>query len=186
MKKDYNIDTLCVQAGWAPKTGESRIPPIVQSTTFFYGDSQAMADLFDLKRDGFFYTRLANPTVDVLEKKVAALEGGACGIGCASGMSALLLTAMTLCEAGDNIVTACEIYGGTFNLFSTTLPKFGIEARFLTRTPLRKRSKNSSTKRRNLFLPKRSPIPPSLYSISIRSRRSAKSTAYSLLWTTRL
>lgn len=130
MKKDYNIDTLCVQAGWAPKTGESRIPPIVQSTTFFYGDSQAMADLFDLKRDGFFYTRLANPTVDVLEKKVAALEGGACGIGCASGMSALLLTAMTLCEAGDNIVTACEIYGGTFNLFSTTLPKFGIEARF--------------------------------------------------------
>ena len=130
MKKDYNIDTLCVQAGWAPKTGESRIPPIVQSTTFFYGDSQAMADLFDLKRDGFFYTRLANPTVDVLEKKVTALEGGACGIGCASGMSALLLTAMTLCEAGDNIVTACEIYGGTFNLFSTTLPKFGIEARF--------------------------------------------------------
>lgn len=130
MKKDYNIDTLCVQAGWAPKTGESRIPPIVQSTTFFYGDSQAMADLFDLKRDGFFYTRLANPTVDVLEKKVAALEDGACGIGCASGMSALLLTAMTLCEAGDNIVTACEIYGGTFNLFSTTLPKFGIEARF--------------------------------------------------------
>ena len=130
MKKDYNIDTLCVQAGWAPKTGESRIPPIVQSTTFFYGDSQTMADLFDLKRDGFFYTRLANPTVDVLEKKVAALEGGACGIGCASGMSALLLTAMTLCEAGDNIVTACEIYGGTFNLFSTTLPKFGIEARF--------------------------------------------------------
>lgn len=130
MKKDYNIDTLCVQAGWAPRTGESRIPPIVQSTTFFYGDSQAMADLFDLKRDGFFYTRLANPTVDVLEKKVAALEGGACGIGCASGMSALLLTAMTLCEAGDNIVTACEIYGGTFNLFSTTLPKFSIEARF--------------------------------------------------------
>lgn len=130
MKKDYNIDTLCVQAGWAPRTGESRIPPIVQSTTFFYGDSQAMADLFDLKRDGFFYTRLANPTVDVLEKKVAALEGGACGIGCTSGMSALLLTAMTLCEAGDNIVTACEIYGGTFNLFSTTLPKFGIEARF--------------------------------------------------------
>ena len=130
MKKDYNIDTLCVQAGWTPKTGESRIPPIVQSTTFFYGDSQAMADLFDLKRDGFFYTRLANPTVDVLEKKGAALEDGACGSGCAAGMSALLLTAMTLCEAGDNIVTACEIYGGTFNLFSTTLPKFGIEARF--------------------------------------------------------
>ncbi len=125
-----HIETLCVQAGYTPKTGESRIPPIVQSTTFFYGDSQVMADLFDLKREGFFYSRLANPTVDALEKKVSALEGGVCGIGCASGMSAVLLTAMTLCEAGDNIVTASEIYGGTFNLFSTTLPKFGIEARF--------------------------------------------------------
>ena len=125
-----HIETLCVQAGYTPKTGESRIPPIVQSTTFFYGDSQVMADLFDLKREGFFYSRLANPTVDALEKKVAALEGGVCGVGCASGMSAVLLTAMTLCEAGDNIVTASEIYGGTFNLFSTTLPKFGIEARF--------------------------------------------------------
>ena len=127
--KDH-IETLCVQAGYQPKTGESRIPPIVQSTTFFYGDSQVMADLFDLKREGFFYSRLANPTVDALEKKIAALEAGAAGIGCASGMSALLLTAMTLCEAGDNIVTAGEIYGGTFNLFSTTLPKFGIKARF--------------------------------------------------------
>ena len=125
-----HIETLCVQAGYSPKTGESRIPPIVQSTTFFYGDSQVMADLFDLKREGFFYSRLANPTVDALEKKVAALEGGACGIGCASGMSAILLTAMTLCEAGDNLVTASEIYGGTFNLFSATLKKFGIEARF--------------------------------------------------------
>ena len=127
--KDH-IETLCVQAGYQPKTGESRIPPIVQSTTFFYGDSQVMADLFDLKREGFFYSRLANPTVDALEKKIAALEGGAAGIGCASGMSALLLTAMTLCEEGDNIVTAGEIYGGTFNLFSATLPKFGIKARF--------------------------------------------------------
>ena len=125
-----HLETLCVQAGYSPKTGESRIPPITQSTTYFYGEAQAMADLFDLKRDGFFYTRLANPTVEVLEKRVAALEGGAYGIGCASGMSAILLTAMTLCEAGDNIVTSCEIYGGTFNLFSTTLPKFGIEARF--------------------------------------------------------
>ena len=127
--KDH-IETLCVQAGYRPATGESRIPPIVQSTTFFYGDSQVMADLFDLKREGFFYSRLANPTVDALEKRIAALEGGAYGIGCASGMSAVLLTAMTLCEAGDNIVTASEIYGGTFNLFSTTLPKFGIRSRF--------------------------------------------------------
>ncbi|MDE6274204.1 MAG: O-acetylhomoserine aminocarboxypropyltransferase/cysteine synthase [Clostridiales bacterium] len=128
--KHYQPDTLCVQAGYSPKTGESRIPTICQSTTFFYGDSQKMADLFDLKTDGFFYSRLANPTVDVLEQRVAALEGGVCGIGCSSGMAAILLTAMTLCEAGDNIVTSGAIYGGSYNLFSTTLPKFGIEGRF--------------------------------------------------------
>ncbi len=126
----YKQDTLCVQAGYRPQTGESRIPQICQSTTFYYGDTQKMADLFDLKTDGFFYSRLANPTVEALEKKVSALEGGVYGLGCASGMSAVLLTVMTVCGAGDNIVTASEIYGGTFNLFSTTLPKFGIDSRF--------------------------------------------------------
>ncbi len=130
--KDLHVDTLCVQAGYKPQTGESRIPQICQSTTFFYGDTQKMADLFDLKAEGFFYSRLANPTVEALEKKVAALEGGAYGIGCASGMSAILLTAMTLCEAGDNIVAASEIYGGSYNLFAVTLPKFGIECRFFS------------------------------------------------------
>ena len=125
--EEYKLDTLCVQA---PETGESRIPQICQSTTFFYGDTQKMADLFDLKAEGFFYSRLANPTVDALEKRVAALEGGVGGIGCASGMSAILLTAMTLCSAGDNIVCASEVYGGTYNLFGTTLPKLGIECRF--------------------------------------------------------
>ena len=127
---EYKLDTLCVQAGYRPETGESRIPQICQSTTFFYGDTQKMADLFDLKADGFFYSRLANPTVDALEKRVAALEGGVGAIGCASGMSAILLTAMTLCNAGDNIVCACEVYGGTYNLFGTTLPKLGVECRF--------------------------------------------------------
>ncbi len=127
---NYKQETLCVQAGYQPKNGESRIPQICQSTTFFYGDTQNMADLFDLKAEGFFYSRLANPTVEALEKKVAALEGGVYGLGCASGMSAILLTAMTLCEAGDNVVCANEVYGGSFNLFSVTLPKFGIECRF--------------------------------------------------------
>lgn len=127
---NYKTDTLCVQAGYKPQTGESRIPQICQSTTFYYGDTQAMADLFDLKANGFFYSRLSNPTVEALEKKIAALEGGVYGIGCASGMSAILLTVMTLCEAGDNVVCASEIYGGSYNLFSVTLPKFGIECRF--------------------------------------------------------
>lgn len=128
--ENYRTETLCVQAGYRPKNGESRIPQICQSTTFYYGDTQNMADLFDLKAEGFFYSRLANPTVEALEKKVAALENGVYGIGCASGMSAILLTAMTVCEAGDNVVCASEIYGGSYNLFSVTLPKFGIECRF--------------------------------------------------------
>lgn len=126
----YSLDTLCVQAGYTPKTGESRIPQICQSTTFYYGSTQAMADCFDLKSDGFFYSRLANPTLVALENKVSALEGGVCGIACSSGMSATLLAAMTLCEAGDNIVSSSCIYGGSFNLFGTTLPKLGIECRF--------------------------------------------------------
>lgn len=129
-EKDYGLDTLCVQAGYKPQTGESRIPSICQSTTFFYGDTKAMADCFDLKSDGYFYSRLANPTVTALENKIAALEKGVCAIGCASGMSATTLTALTLCEAGDNIVTSRHIYGGSYNLFGTTLPKLGIECRF--------------------------------------------------------
>lgn len=126
----YKLDTLCVQAGYRPETGESRIPQICQSTTFFYGDTQKMADLFDLKSDGYFYSRLANPTVAAFEGKIAALEGGAAAIGCASGMSATTLAAFTVCQAGDNVVCSQACYGGTFNLFGTTLPKLGIECRF--------------------------------------------------------
>lgn len=128
--KDYKLDTLCVQAGYTPKTGESRIPPIVQSTTYFYGDTQAMADCFDLKSSSYFYSRLANPTVAAFEGKVAALEGGVAAIGCASGMSATTLAILTVAGAGDNIVCSHEVYGGTFNLLGVTLPKLGIECRF--------------------------------------------------------
>ena len=126
----YRQDTICVQGGYRPKSGESRIPPITQSTTYLYKSTQAMADLFDLKTDGYFYSRLANPTVTAFEGKVAALEGGVAAVGCASGMSAITLLALTLCEAGDNIVTSSAIYGGSFNLFSVTLPRLGIEGRF--------------------------------------------------------
>ena len=128
--KDYKQDTLCVQAGWHPATGESRIPSICQSTTFFYGDSQAMANCFDLKSDGYFYSRLANPTVAAFEGNVAALDGAVAAVGCASGMSAITLAALTIAGAGDNVVCSQSVYGGTFNLFGTTLPKLGIECRF--------------------------------------------------------
>ena len=104
--KEYKLDTLCVQAGYKPKTGESRIPAVCQSTTFFYGDTQAMADCFDLKSADYFYSRLANPTVAAFEGKVAALEGGVAAVGCASGMSAITLAAFTVAGAGDNVVVA--------------------------------------------------------------------------------
>lgn len=128
--KDYKLETLCVQAGYKPATGESRIPPVCQSTTFFYGDTQAMADCFDLKSDGYFYSRLSNPTVAAFEGKVAALEGGIAAIGCSSGMSATTLSILTVAGAGDNIVCSQAVYGGTYNLFAVTLPKLGIECRF--------------------------------------------------------
>ncbi len=129
MKGNFKIDTLCVQAGYDPLSGEARIPPIAQSTTFYYPKTQDMADLFDLKSDGYFYSRLANPTVAAFESKVAALEDGVCGIGCASGMSATSLAVFTVAGAGDNIISSSAIYGGTYNLFTTTLPKLGIECR---------------------------------------------------------
>ncbi len=125
----YNLDTLCVQAGWDPKNGESRVPPIYQSTTWYYASSQDMTDCFDLKSSGYFYSRLSNPTVTAFEGKVTALEGGIYAIATSSGMSATSLAILTVCEQGDNVVSSSALYGGTFNLFTVTLPKFGIEVR---------------------------------------------------------
>lgn len=127
MKK---IDTLCVQAGYNPKSGEPRVAPIVQSTTYAYDKGEELADLFDLKSNGYFYTRLANPTVSVLEEKIATLEGGVAGIGCSSGQSATLLAVLTVAQAGDNILCSQAVYGGTFNLLGVSLKKLGIETRF--------------------------------------------------------
>lgn len=123
-------DSICVQGGYKPKTGEPRVAPIVQSTTYVYEKSQEMADLFDLKAEGYFYTRLANPTVDVFEKKICALDGGVGAVATSSGMSATMLAVLNVCQAGDNIVSSSAIYGGTYNLFSVTLKKYGIECRF--------------------------------------------------------
>lgn len=127
MKK---LDTICVQGGYKPKSGEPRVVPIVQSTTYYYEKASEMADLFDLKSEGYFYTRLANPTVDAFEKKLTELDGGVLGIATASGMSATLLAILNVAGAGDNIVASRAIYGGSYNLFSVTLPKYGIQCRF--------------------------------------------------------
>lgn len=124
------LDTICVQGAYKPKSGEARVCPVVKSTTFYYEKAQDMADIFDLKSDGFFYTRIDNPTVACFEEKMALLDGGSCAIACASGMSATLLAVLNVCSAGDNIVSSSAIYGGSYNLFSVTLKKYGIETRF--------------------------------------------------------
>ena len=125
------IDTLCVQGGWQPKCGEPRQVPVVQTTTFKYDTTQHMADLFDLKASGYFYTRLANPTNDAVAKKIAALEGGVAAILTSSGQAANFFAVHNLCSAGDHVVCSAQIYGGTFNLFNVSLRKLGIDYTFV-------------------------------------------------------
>ncbi len=130
----FTIDTNCVQGGYSPNNGESNVLPICQSTTYKYSTPEEMGDLFDLKAEGFFYSRIGNPTLDGLEKKISLLDGGIGALSCASGMSATTLTALTLCHQGDNLISLSTIYGGTYNLFSTTLPKLGINCSFVAPT----------------------------------------------------
>ena len=125
------IDTLCVQGGYRPKCGEARQLPIYQTTTFKYDTTQHMADLFDLKSPGYFYTRLANPTNDEVAKKIAALEGGVAAMLTSSGQAANLFSVINLCSAGDHVVCSAQIYGGTFNLFNVSLRKMGIDYTFV-------------------------------------------------------
>ncbi len=125
------IDTLCVQGGWSPACGEPRQVPIYASTTFKYDTTAHMADLFDLKASGYFYTRLANPTNDQVAKKIAALEGGVAAILTSSGQAAATFAILNLCSSGDHIVSSAQIYGGTFNLFNVSLKKLGIDVTFV-------------------------------------------------------
>lgn len=131
MENKFSKETLCVQAGWTPKNGEPRVLPIYQSTTFKYDDSEQMARLFDLKDSGYFYTRLQNPTNDAVASKIAALEGGVGAILTSSGQAANFYAVFNICEAGDHLVCASTIYGGTFNLFGVTMKKLGIECTFV-------------------------------------------------------
>jgi len=132
MTQKLKTATLCVQAGWQPKNGESRQLPIIQSTTFKYDNTEEMADLFDLKKTGYFYTRLQNPTNDVVASKIAALEGGVGAMLTSSGQAANFYALFNICQAGDHFVTSNEIYGGTYNLFGVTMKKLGIECTFVS------------------------------------------------------
>lgn len=126
-----NLDTICVQGGWHPTKGEPRVLPIYQSTTFKYDTSEQMARLFDLEDEGYFYTRLANPTNDAVAAKINELEGG---VGCvltSSGQAANFYAIFNICQAGDHFITTNNIYGGTYNLFGVTLKQLGIDCTFV-------------------------------------------------------
>ena len=129
--KRQHLDTLCVQSGWEPKNGEPRVMPIFQSTTFKYDSSEHVGDLFDLKVAGHFYTRLSNPSAEIVEKKIAALEGGVGAMFTSSGQAATTAALLTICRAGDHFISVTSIYGGTINLFNVSLRKFGIEVSFV-------------------------------------------------------
>ena len=124
------IETKCLHEGYTPKNGEPRVVPIVQSTTYCFDSTEHIAQLFDMPTE-FMYSRFANPTVDAVEKKIAALEGGVGAMATASGQAASLLSILNVCSAGDSFVSASTIYGGTVNLFAVTLKKFGIECIFV-------------------------------------------------------
>lgn len=131
MTKEYSIETKCIQSGYKPKNGEPRVLPLYQSTTFKYDSADEVGKLFDLEMAGHMYSRISNPTVEALEEKINALEGGVGAVGTSSGQSAITLAILTICEKGDNFITASNLYGGTVNLFNYTLKKLGIEARYI-------------------------------------------------------
>lgn len=125
------IETKCIQSGYEPKNGEPRVVPIAQSTTYSYDSAETMGKLFDLEADGFFYTRLANPTLDAVEKKIADLEGGVGAMLTSAGQAATLIAVTNIVHAGDHVVCSSAVYGGTFNLFNKTLRELGIDFTFI-------------------------------------------------------
>ena len=124
-------ETKCIQAGYEPKNGESRMIPIIQSTTFKYDTSEDMGKLFDLEAEGYFYTRLQNPTNDMVAAKIAALEGGTAAMLTSSGQAASFFSVFNLAGCGDHVVASSTIYGGTFNLFNVTMRRMGIDFTFV-------------------------------------------------------
>ena len=127
MSKAYKNETLCVQAGWQPENGQPRVLPIIQSTTYKYSTSEQMGRLFDLEENGYFYTRLQNPTNDYVAQKICELEGGVAAMLTSSGQAATYYAIFNICEAGDHVVMSSTVYGGSFNLITCTMKKMGID-----------------------------------------------------------
>ena len=132
MDKKLRMETLAIQAGYSPESGEPRQIPIIQSTTFKYATSEDMGKLFDLEASGYFYSRLQNPTCDMVAAKIAAMEGGTAAMLTGSGQAANFYAMFNICSCGDHIVSSSAIYGGTFNLISVTMKRMGIEATFVS------------------------------------------------------
>ena len=132
--ENRSLGTICVQGGYTPKNGEPRQIPIIQSTTFKYDTSDEMGKLFDLEASGYFYSRLQNPTCDMVAAKLTQLEGGTAGMLTSSGQAANFFALFNICNAGDHIVSSSSIYGGTFNLISVTMAKMGIDVTFVSPT----------------------------------------------------
>ena len=131
MKTKQHIETCCVQAGWQPRNGDPRVLPIFQTTTYKYDSASVLGKLFDLEIPGHFYTRISNPTLECVENKIAALEGGVGAMLTSSGQAASLIAILNLCKSGDHVVSTASIYGGNFNLFSVTLKRMGIDFTFV-------------------------------------------------------
>ena len=127
MSKKRSIETTCIQGGWQPENGEARILPIYQSTTFKYSTSEQMGRLFDLEENGYFYTRLANPTNDTVANKICEMEGGVAAMLTSSGQAANFYSVFNICSAGDHFICVATVYGGTSNLFTVTMKKMGID-----------------------------------------------------------
>ena len=124
-------ETKCIQEGYKPKNGEPRVLPIYQSTTYKYDSSEHLGKLFDLEAPGHMYSRISNPTLECVENKIAALEGGVGAMLTASGQTASLISILNICQAGDHVVSSASIYGGTFNLFAVTMKRFGVDFTFV-------------------------------------------------------
>ena len=132
MDKNLRMETLAIQAGYTPGNGEPRQIPIIQSTTFKYATSEDMGKLFDLEASGYFYSRLQNPTCDMVAAKIAAMEGGSAAMLTGSGQAANFYAMFNIASCGDHVVASSAIYGGTFNLISVTMKRMGIEATFVS------------------------------------------------------
>ncbi|QGU96347.1 bifunctional O-acetylhomoserine aminocarboxypropyltransferase/cysteine synthase [Clostridium bovifaecis] len=131
MSNSWKKGTICIQGGYTPKSGETRVLPIYQSTTYKYDDPDEVAALFDLEAEGHMYSRISNPTIAAYEEKIAQLEGGVGAVAVSSGQTATTLSILNICKSGEHLVAASTLYGGTFTLLSATLKKFGIGVTFI-------------------------------------------------------